>query len=61
MPVTCKNWLFLSNSYVYYAHQTHEIYKLLPYSVDFKTPGRFEIHWVKQYLVYVVLFEIKDL
>ena len=36
MPDTCENWLGLVNSCVYYAHQTHEIYQILPYSVDFK-------------------------
>ena len=32
---TCENWLSLENSYIYYAHKTHEIYQALPYSVDF--------------------------
>ena len=45
MPKTCENWLGLVNSYVYCARQTHEIYQVLPYSVDFK----------------VVLFGMKDL
>ena len=27
------------NINVYYAHQTREIYQVLPYSVDFKAPG----------------------
>ena len=39
MPETCENWLSLVNIYIYYAHQTHEIYQVLPYSVDFKVPG----------------------
>ena len=40
-----------------------EIYQVLPYSVDFKAPGSFEIHWVRQrqYLVNAVLFGIKYL
>ena len=38
MPKTCENWLGLVNSCVYYAHQTHDIYKVLTYSVDFKAP-----------------------
>ena len=40
MPETYENWLSLVNSYVYYAHQTHEIYQVhvLPYSVDYKAP-----------------------
>ena len=29
MPDTCENWLGLVNSYVYHAHQTPEIYRLL--------------------------------
>ena len=36
MPETCENWLSLVNSYIYYDHQSHEIYHVLPYSVDFK-------------------------
>ena len=38
MPEASENWLRLVNSCVYYAHQTHEIYQVLPYSVDFKAP-----------------------
>ena len=38
MPETCKKWLSLVNSCVYYAHQTHEIYQVLSYSVDLKAP-----------------------
>ena len=51
MPETCENWLSLVNNCVYYAHQTHVIYQLLPYSVDFKAPWElwFEIHGEKQY------------
>ena len=26
---------------MYYAHQTHEIYQVLPYLVGFKAPGEF--------------------
>ena len=36
-------------------------WNLLPYSADFKFPGSFEIHWVRQYAVNVVLFGNKDL
>ena len=36
MLETCENCLRTVNSYVYYAHQTREIYQVLPYSVDFK-------------------------
>ena len=57
---TCEKWLGLVNSYVYSLHQTRAIYQV-PYSVDSKLPGSFEIHWVRQYLLKVVLFEIKDL
>ena len=35
---TCENWLSLLNSCIYYAHQTHEIYQVLPYFMDFKAP-----------------------
>ena len=31
-----ENWLCPVNSCVYYAHHTHEIHQVLPYSVDFK-------------------------
>ena len=61
MPMTCENWLGLVKSCIYYAHQTCEIYQILPYSVDFKLPGSFEIHRVRQYLVNAVIFGIKDL
>ena len=37
-PVICGA-IGLENCCIYYAHQTHEIYQVLPYSVDFKTPG----------------------
>ena len=33
-----RTWPGLVNSCVYYAHQTHTIYQVLPYSVDFKAP-----------------------
>ena len=39
MPEICENWLSLVNSCIYNACQTHEIYQVLPYSVDFKAPG----------------------
>ena len=39
MPKTCKNWLGLVNSCVYYGRQTREIYQVVSYSVDFKAPG----------------------
>ena len=38
MPETCENGLGLVNIYVYHACQTHEIYQVLPYSLDFKAP-----------------------
>ena len=59
MPETCENWLGVANSCVYYAPQSHKIYQVLSYPVDFKLPESFEIHGVKQYLVNVVLFRIK--
>ena len=39
VPETCENWLGLVNSCVYHACQTHEIYEILPYWVDFKAPA----------------------
>ena len=39
MPKTCENCLGLVSIFIYYARQTHEIYQVLPYSVDFKAPG----------------------
>ena len=54
--------LCLVNSSVYYACQTSEIYQVLPCTQWIsKLPGSFEIHWVRQYLVNVVLFWNKDL
>ena len=38
MPKTCENWLgFVC---VYYAQETRGIHKVLPYSADFKAPGK---------------------
>ena len=42
MPKTCENWLGFVSSWVYNARQTHVVYKLLQYSVDFKAPWE---HW----------------
>ena len=61
MSETCENWPSFVNSYIYYAHQTREIYQVLPYSLDFKAPGELCFHWVRQYLVNVVMFRIDDL
>ena len=36
MPKICEDWLRLVDSYVYSASQIHEIYQVLPSSVDFK-------------------------
>ena len=58
MPET---WLSIVNSYIYYAHQSHEIYQVLPYSVDFKAPKEFELNWMGLYLVNVVLYRLRDL
>ena len=41
MPKTCEKWFGHVNSYVYCACQTHEIYQVLPYSMEFKAPVRF--------------------
>ena len=38
MPDTCELQLGLANSCAYYAHQTREIYQVLPCSIDFKAP-----------------------
>ena len=53
-------WILI-DSCLYYAVQTLKVYQVLPYSVDFKVPWNFEIHWVRQYIVNVVLFGVKDL
>ena len=57
MPETCENWLGLVNSCLHYVRQTHDIHKALPYSVDFKAPGSFEIHRVRQYLIMLFYLE----
>ena len=56
----CENWLGLVNSCVYCAQQTHKIYQVLPYSVDFKAPGEL-CNPVRQYSVNLVSFGIKGL
>ena len=58
---TRENWLRLVNSCIYHAHQSCEIYKILPYSVDFKAPGELWNPMSKTALVNVVSFGIKDL
>ena len=62
MPETGENWLGLVNSCVYFSR---EIYKVLPYSIDFKAPVEL---WnplgktvLNKYVSNVVLFGIKDL
>ena len=52
MSKFCENWIGLANSCIYYANQ------VLPVPVELKD---FEIYWVKQHFVNVVLFGIKDL
>ena len=37
----------------YFAHQIREIYQVLPYSVDYRALGSFEIHWVRQYCSFI--------
>ena len=56
-------WLGLVNVYYYvhYARQTRTINQVKPYLMEFKSPGGFEIHRVRKYLVNVVLFGIQDL
>ena len=46
------------NICIYYCHQTHEIYQVLPHSVDLKSHGEL---WVRQFLVNVALFGMKNL
>ena len=41
MTETYENWLGRVNCCVYYAHQTHQIYQVLPYSEDYKATGIF--------------------
>ena len=61
MSETFENWLGLVKSCIYYARQTHEIYQVLPYSVDFKAPGELWNLLSKIVIVNVVLFGIKYL
>ena len=51
MSKACENWFLLVNCCVYHVRQTCEIDQILPYSVNFKAPGNFEIRWVRQYLI----------
>ena len=37
MPEPCENWLGLVNICIHYAYQTHDIYQVQPYSVEFKS------------------------
>ena len=53
--------LGLLKSCIYYAHQTHEIYHVVSYSVDFKALGELWNPLSIQYFINVVLFGIKDL
>ena len=39
MPETCENWLDLVNSCAHHARQTHGIFQVLPYLMDFKVLG----------------------
>ena len=58
---SCHNWLDLVNSYVYYDCKTCENLPGTALLSEFQSCQGFEIHWVRQYLVNVVLFGIKDL
>ena len=58
MPEIWEDRLGLVNICINYVCQTHEIYQVLSYWVDFEAP---ENHWVRQCLVNVVLFRIKNL
>ena len=46
MSDACENWHNLVNAGICYACQTHEIYQVLPYSMDFKAPGQHEIRYL---------------
>ena len=61
MPETCENWFGLVNSCIYYARQTRDLHQVLLYSADFKAAGCFEINCVRQYLINVVSYEMKNL
>ena len=50
MPETRKI-VCLVNNLVYYARQTHEIYQVLPYSVDFKAE---QIEYVAKKVVQII-------
>ena len=50
----------ISNSAIY-TTAIYRAYTVLLYSMDFMVLGSFEIHWIGQYLVNVVLCGIKDL
>ena len=57
MSENCENWLVLIYNCIYYARQTREIYQGMPYSVVcVNLPESFEIYWIRQYLVNVVLY-----
>ena len=61
MPDICENWLRFVNSWGYYAGPTHEIYQILPYSLDLKAQVGWgvEMHWVRQYLVHVICIKLR--
>ena len=61
MPKTCENWLsFVFYCCIYYACQIQEIYQVLPALLGgIQSSWSFQIHWVRQYLVNIVLFEKK--
>ena len=61
MLETFENCLGLVKNSIYFARQAHELYQVMPYLVDLKLPVSFKIHWVRRYLVDVVLFGIKVL
>ena len=60
MPEACQKWLGLVNSDIYYACQIHEIYQILPYSVDFKAPWELWNPLSKTVFCKFCKFEIKD-
>ena len=59
-PKTCKNCLSRVNKCVDYARKIRKITRYCLTQWISKLSGSLEIHWVRQYLVIVVLFGIRD-
>ena len=61
MPKTGDKLRGLVNICVYYAHQNREFARYCLTQWISKLPGKYETRRVRQYLIGVVLFAIKDL